>query len=205
MDLLISPNNKLRAGTYGKGLWENDVVTSNLPVTYESFTVVPSNNGNQLKWVIGTQENVSHYEVEYSTDGINFSSVASVQPQSGTTHLTYNYTHKITNSAKGYYRIKSVDLDGSIMYSQVEEVKPVAGIVKITAYPNPTSGIFKIRIPSQLSGTVQLSMYDDMGRLVLSDRVQVAGTTEVPMDISRFASGNYQIICENRSDRKSVV
>jgi len=199
MDLLISPNNKLRAGTYGKGLWENDVVTSNLPVTYESFTVVPSNNGNQLKWVIGTQENVSHYEVEYSTDGINFSSVASVQPQSGTTHLTYNYIHKITNSAKGYYRIKSVDLDGSIMYSQVEEVKPVAGIVKITAYPNPTSGIFKIRIPSQLSGTVQLSMYDDMGRLVLSDRVQVAGTTEVPMDISRFASGNYQIICENRS------
>ena len=199
MDLLVAPNGKLRAGTFGKGLWENDMVTGNLPVTFESFTVTPSQTGNQLKWVIGTQENVSHYEVEYSTDGVNFSSVASLQPKNGTTSLTYNFTHKITNSLKGYYRIKVVDLDGQITYSQIEEVKPVNGLVQISAYPNPTTGKFRIRIPSQLNGTVELSIYDDMGRLVISDRVQISGITEVPMDISRLASGNYQIICENRS------
>ncbi len=199
MDLLVAPNGKLRAGTYGKGLWQNDMVTGNLPVTFESFTVAPSNNGNQLKWVIGTQDNVSHYEVEYSTDGINFSSVASVQPKAGTTHLTYDFTHKMSNSVKGYYRIKVIDMDGAITYSQVEEVKAVTGIVKIAAYPNPTTGQFKIRIPSQLNGTVEMSIYDDIGRLVLADRVQVSGTMEVPMDITRLASGNYQIICVNRS------
>jgi hypothetical protein len=199
MDLLVAPNGKLRAGTFGKGLWENNMVTGSLPVTFQSFTATPSQAGNQLKWVIGTQESVSHYEVEYSTDGINFRSVATVQARSGSANLTYDFTHKITNTVKGYYRIKVVDIDGQLTYSQVEEVKATSGVVKISVYPNPTTGNFKIRIPSQLSGTVELSIYDDIGRLVISDRLQISSTTEVPMDISRLAAGSYQIICENRS------
>jgi hypothetical protein len=201
MDLLVAPNGKLRGGTYGKGLWENDMVTGNLPVTFESFTANPTNNGNQMNWVIGTQENVHHYEVEYSTDGINFSSVGSLPAKTGTSHITYSYLHKITNLVNGYYRIKVVDQDGGVSYSSIEEVKAQAGIVKLTVYPNPTTGNFKIRVPSSIRGNLELSIYDDIGRLVLSERKQISGATEIPVDISRFAPGNYQIVCENNSTK----
>jgi len=201
MDLLVAPNGKLRAGAFGKGLWENAMVTGNLPVKFESFTVSTNQNGNQLKWVIATQENVDHYEVEYSTDGINFGSIASVAARAGTSNLTYNYLHKISNVSKGFYRIKVVDQDGEVMYSAVEEVKAQGGVVKLITYPNPTTGKFRIRIPSDLRGNIELSMYDDIGRLVHSDRMAANGNTEFPVDISRFATGNYQVVCEINSTK----
>jgi hypothetical protein len=139
--------------------------------------------------------------VEYSTDGINFSSVGSLPAKTGTSHITYSYLHKITNLVNGYYRIKVVDQDGGVSYSSIEEVKAPAGIVKLTVYPNPTTGNFKIRVPSSIRGNLELSIYDDIGRLVLSERKQISGATEIPVDISRFAPGNYQIVCENNSTK----
>ncbi len=201
MDLLVAPNGKLRAGAFGKGLWENDMVTGNLPVTFESFTANPTNTGNQLNWIIGTQENVHHYEVEYSADGTNFKSVGSLPAKTGTSRITYSYLHKITNLVNGYYRIKVVDQDGGVSYSSIEEVKAQAGIVKLSVYPSPTTGNFKIRIPSSIRGTLELLIYDDIGRLVFSERKQISGATEIQVDISRFASGNYQIVCENNSNK----
>src|SRR2546423_10650930 len=167
MDLQVAPNGKLRMGAYGKGLWENNMVTINLPVVFESFKVNTTDIGNQLKWVIATQQNVDHYEVEYSTDGTNFRTIGSIPAQTGSASLTYGFLHRITNSVKGYYRIRVVDLDGEIMYSTVEEVKAQSLVVKLSAYPSPTTGLFKIKIPTSMKGSFNLELYDEAGRLVV--------------------------------------
>jgi len=203
MDLLATPGAtpKIRAGTFGKGLWENNLAQG-LPVTFESFTVSPTNNGNQVKWVIGTQENVSHYEVEYSTDMVNFATVASLPARTGTTHLTYSFVHKISNNTNGYYRIKVVDLDGSVMYSQIEQVKAEQLVASLSTYPNPTLGIVTVKIPTTVTGKFYLKLYDVVGKLVLSNAIQVSqGMRETQLDITRFASGTYQLVGQDDKSR----
>jgi hypothetical protein len=201
MDLQVAPNGKLRAGTYGKGLWENSMVVGSLPVTYESFNVNPTDKGNLLTWTVGVQDNVNHYEVEYSNDGVNYSSVASVQAKPGT-HITYSYLHKITNNKVGYYRIKEVDMDGNIMYSAVEMVKAQQLIATMSAYPNPTIGMMKVTIPTTIQGKYNLKIYDASGKLVLAKAMQAQqGVTQTDLNISGFAAGNYQLVCQDDQSR----
>ena len=202
MDLQVAPNGKLRLGSYGRGLWENNMVTGSLPVVFESFQVSSNNNGNLLTWVVSAQNNVSHYEVEYSTDATNFATVGSVPARTGSTRLTYNFLHKIGNNKNGYYRIKVVDKDGEVTYSAIEQVKAQQMVVKVTVSPNPTPGIFKLTIPSSARSTANLRIYDQSGRLLQSKKMELqSGINETSFDLSRMSAGNYQVICESNAGR----
>ncbi|HEY4150946.1 MAG TPA: T9SS type A sorting domain-containing protein [Chitinophagaceae bacterium] len=204
MDMLVAPNGKIRLGTYGKGLWENDLVNFNLPVTLEDFTASVTTGGNLLKWTVTAQTSVDHYEVEYSTDGLNFNKIASVPPTIGGSDITYTYLHAIRNAVNGYYRIKMVAVDNSFQYSDIREVAAVASAAGFNVYPNPATGPVSVSIPAG-SGSAALKLYDAAGKLVLVKQVQLqAAVTTVSMDISRFPSGIYRLICEANKQRWSV-
>ena len=197
MDLQVAPNGKLRMGTYGKGLWENNMVTGSLPVLFESFRAWNTNQGNNLQWVVATQQQVSRYEVEYSTDGASFSVVGSVAARAGTTHLTYNFLHKINNEKTAYYRIKVIDLNGDVSYSTVEQIKADHAILTLVAAPNPTSGIFNVQIPKDINGVYALKLFDQLGRLVYAKKFQSQNSShEQTINISRMQAGTYKLVCE---------
>ena len=42
----------------------------------QGFTVVESHPGNLLKWKVSSNEEVEHFEVERSKDGINFQNIS---------------------------------------------------------------------------------------------------------------------------------
>nr|WP_287424193.1 hypothetical protein [Candidatus Brachybacter algidus] len=46
---------------------------STLPVKLTAFTAILNNNKVDLKWTTASEVNVSHFVVEKSTDGINYS------------------------------------------------------------------------------------------------------------------------------------
>jgi hypothetical protein len=189
---------KLRLSTYGNGFWERALAPINLPVVFKEFKVFDGDKGNQLRWVVSEQTNVDRYEVEYSTNATNFKTIAVVSPASGSGMLTYTYLHAIRNEVKGYYRIKTVDLDGALTYSNIEEVKAESMIVKLSVYPNPTTGFFKIQVPSTIQSSFRMNIYDAAGRLVFEKRFELQyGIQDLPVDISRMPAGNYQLVCED--------
>jgi len=203
MDMLVAPNGKLRLGTYGKGLWENDLVNVVLPVVLEDFTVQVTDRGNQLKWTVTDQVNMDHYEVEYSTDGVHFNTIASVPIVNGSGEIIYTWLHRIRNDVNGYYRVKMADLDKTFTYSQVREVRAAPAAAGFTVYPNPTSGAFKIRLPAGNS-PADLALYDAAGKRVLFRQVVLQpSVTEVSMDISRLPSGVYRLVAETGKARWS--
>jgi hypothetical protein len=142
--------------------------------------------------------NVKRYDVEYSTDAQNFKTVGSVTAVSGSGAITYNYLHAIRNEMTGYYRIKSVDMDESVAYSNIEEVKADRLVVKISAYPNPTSGFFKVQVPTNIGSTFTLDIYDAAGKLLLAKKYSMPnGVSDVPVDVTRMPAGYYQVVCED--------
>ncbi len=140
--------------------------------------------------------NLDRYEVEYSTNGTNFTKIAAVPVKPGTGEIKYDYVHRIHNDVDGYYRVKSVDIDGSFDYTPVRMVKAQRRITSLTAFPNPSNGIFQVRVPLTRPGTVHIQVFAADGKLVETTRLNLQqGTNIVPMNILKHANGMYRVAC----------
>jgi hypothetical protein len=108
------------------------------------------------------------------------------------------------------FRLKQVDLDGSVHYSEAITAKTTTGVAVTSPltfsldqnYPNPFNPTTRIAyvIPSgagsglQVAGSdVRLTIYDVLGRevAVLVDGVQAPGQQEVVFDARALPSGVY--------------
>jgi hypothetical protein len=111
-----------------------------MPVHLVSFTGQQLNGQVQLKWQSSAEENTSHFEVEKSADGKNFSQLLTRKAQGNSASLvSYNAIDNNPLSGTSYYRLKMVDLDGTFEYSKLVAVS-AEGTLQVRAYPNPSKG-----------------------------------------------------------------
>ena len=81
-----------------------------------------------FKWITAVQANFNHYEVERSFDNKNFKTVAMVMDGFETADAQKAFMFKDQKSAlQGnqtvYYRMKQVNMDGTVEYSEIVTVK----------------------------------------------------------------------------------
>lgn len=202
-DLLVTHTGKLRMATFGRGLFERDLAPSSiLPFVFKNFSAIVDNNGNLLRWTVSTESDVDRYEVEYGTDGGNFRKVGTRTATGGAGDIQYSFLHTISNDMDGFYRIKIVSKDGSFDYSTVAVVKAEKRITKLSIAPNPTTGLFKLKIPGDHTGAINVQLYDAAGKLLMVKRHELMpGVKELPVDISRYASGSYQLVVEGYKEK----
>jgi SdrD B-like domain/Secretion system C-terminal sorting domain len=177
-----------------------------LPTKFVNFTVNKQNNSSVLNFVIAQAAPSSTFTIERSITGTNFIAIGTVQ---GTIATSYTYTDITPNqNAKNYYRIKEVDAQGKVTYTEVRIVK-FNKEVKIEIYPNPTTSILNIDLSENIvNKSIVITMYSTTGQLVLSTKVANANSTEI-LDVSKLTAGIYQLrITTNNevvTDRKIVV
>jgi hypothetical protein len=180
-------------------------VTGTLPITLNAFTAKLENSGSKvdLNWQTTTEINASHFVIQRSTDGTNYTDDAMVFTQEGNSNLTryYQYTDKLNglNATMIYYRLKMVDMDGDFKYSNVEVVRldQTQGLVSVTAYPNPATSEISVTIPeSWQNKTVSYSIYSLSGTLVRTRTNANAQQTET-FAISDLSKGIYLINTSN--------
>lgn len=95
---------------------------TSLPVELLFFEVSPVNNSYlELKWQTAGEINNDRFEIERSTDGINFSFLKTISGAGTVTQpIDYFYDdHDIEFNRTYYYRLKQVDFDGSFTYSLI--------------------------------------------------------------------------------------
>lgn len=73
---------------------------------------------------------------------------------------------------------------------------------RIAVYPNPTTGIFNLKLPGTIqNGAIQVKLYDVSGRIVMANRIEVWESLQaVPMNIQKLGRGVYTLVCENGSE-----
>ena len=100
-----------------------------VPAKATSFTAAVNNNNSKkidLKWSTETETDLSHFIVERSVDGINFSDAALVFAYGNTTaKADYSFADNISRLLSGavYYRIISISTDGKNLSSEVRIIK----------------------------------------------------------------------------------
>ena len=140
-----------------------------LPVKLISFTGGLQNKNVLLKWVVAEEVNVSHYEVESSTDARNFKTIGNVAA-SINNNGKYSLVHADANSSTGviYYRLKTVDIDGKLSFSSIIKIQ-LKGSSRMQITENPVINNLNI---SGLNGNGQIRIIDLTGKVLLEKKVQ---------------------------------
>jgi hypothetical protein len=133
-----------------------------LPVKFLSFTVDRKNNQFLIQWTTAEEINAAYFEVQRSTDGANWTAIATVKAAGNSTN-TYSYTDKNCNAASVYYRVKEVDNDHQSMYTAVRFLKN-----NQTATPSIITVQNKIAVvfPQQAKGAVTVEVISLNGYVV---------------------------------------
>jgi hypothetical protein len=172
-------------------------VISPLSVNLIDFTANCETTENSITWSTSSETNCSHFILETSRDGANWTQVG-IKQGSGTTQQIHNYTMTDeSNSAElVYYRLTQVDYDGT---------KEVIGLVPLncgnngssglSVYPNPSSGEFTVEISSATNQQMKVLQIQDMtGKIVYSQTITIGkGITKISVNQLRLARGNYMI------------
>lgn len=109
----------------------------NLPVDLVSFKgTLITNNRVDLDWVTTAETNVSHFVVERSINGTDFTSIGSVNATGSNSR--YGLPDLQPNQGRNFYRLKIVDIDGKFKYSNVVLIN-IKGKSGLTVYPSPSS------------------------------------------------------------------
>ncbi len=93
-----------------------------LSVELTKFECSPENDNISLKWSTASETNNSHFNVERSSNGINFTKIGTVSGH-GTTTIPYEYQFKdyFPFIGDNYYQLVQIDHDGTEKRSNIIE------------------------------------------------------------------------------------
>jgi len=112
-----------------------------LPIRFVNVSVKELSAAVQIAFTNSTETDVAHYSIERSTNGIDFNTIATLKPTVNDGNAaTYQYIDRTRPSGTLYYRIKGVELDGTLMYSSVLRITIDKSVKALHVFPNPVSG-----------------------------------------------------------------
>jgi hypothetical protein len=86
-----------------------------LPITLENFSGYYNGSSSELSWQTLSEQNNDYFALYHSTNGKTFDRIGKV-PGSGNTStlLDYSFEHRTPHPGINYYKLKSVDYDGTV-------------------------------------------------------------------------------------------
>jgi hypothetical protein len=167
-----------------------------LPIELLSFTGSNEGKYNRLNWVTASEINTEKFEVEKSTDRLSMWKFLESVPAAGnsTTSLNYSIIDNQPVVGNNYYRLKIIDIDGTVSYSKIINISfgETASNNFARVYPNPTSGNLNVEIQSTANFETNVIAYDLVGKKIYDQTTSIAkGLNTLQIDFSNFASGVY--------------
>lgn len=175
-----------------------------LPVEMLSFEVNTDQNNNViLNWSTATETNSDYFQVERSTNGIDWIVIGS-ETAAGNSNEIIEYSFVDYNADNGisYYRLKQVDFDGAFEYygpMAVEKTEMIDfQIVNINKSGN------MITVHAQFKANSSILITDAMGNILFNEsltndtnQIQFIIKNEIPVIVVRYVpSTNKQVFAE---------
>ena len=171
---------------------------------------VVNNNGKSnvvISWKNAAEKGVKSYEIEHSTDGVQYSKIATTTAKGNTgAEATYTATDEAANNGDNYYRIKVVSTNSSVVYSNVVKVQ-ITRAVEITVYPNPVmDGNMNVHFANAAKGGYTASIINKSGQTVMVQTLSISeGSSVKTMRLSAaIPAGSYQLKVQ-QPDGKTIV
>ena len=166
-----------------------------LPVELLYFYGEKEGGNVRLDWQTATELNNSHFDIEWSRDGVSFEKIGEVAGAGTTNEVQfYGFLHLSPILGQNYYRLKQVDFDDKYEYTDILSVNYELGIknYELNIFPNPAS---KFIIIDGIEEGKIIQIFNVNGKLVKAF-YQNASTEQT--DISDLPSGTYFVKMKNQ-------
>lgn len=166
-----------------------------LPVVLSNFKAEIDNCIVALYWTTETETNNSHFVLERSSNGMEYAEVAIVEGN-GTSLTANNYNYVDSPSTGAWmYRLKQVDFDGSVEYSNIISVTTncVNDVTLIT--PNPVLSEAIIFYTTQGGNDLEFQIINMQGQIMQVIEIEKAqGRISQPIQVEDYPNGVYVVM-----------
>ena len=182
-------------------------LSNTLPLTFILLNVQQKNGKIGLKWIVNNEENTQSYLIEKSTNGLQFTAIGSVAADVNKAHIYY-WENNFTSTSISYFRVKSIDKNGSSYYSPTVTIakKPLSEGIGI--FPNMVEGsTIRLLFNNQPAGNYSIRLIGYSGQqffkktLIVSNGFQV-NNLDIPFDCYK---GNYLLEIINPTDERQLL
>lgn len=183
---------------YFKSFRFNNEVEFTLPLVLKSFNASLNSKKVDLSWVTGHEKDISHFIVERSTNGIDYSESGVVFAAGNSSAVqNYSFPDVLNTSSKGvvYYRLKMMDSRKRYQYSPVRIVRigDAPTQVQVQAYPNPVVNELRVTVPANWQKKqVSYEVYNMNGNMVKRIVNTNASQTET-VNVQDLGTGTYVV------------
>jgi uncharacterized protein (TIGR02145 family) len=192
--------------SYGRSIrCINDLSFSVTPVELTSFAASVIDDNVHLTWKTATEINSLVFEVEKkNSNNDEWQKIASLKASgNSTSQKLYTYNDLNVNPGIYSYRLRMIDLDGSVKYSDIvnSEVTVPAVFYLDQNYPNPWNPTTTIRYEVPVTSMISIKVFNALGKEVVAlvNEMKSPGSYEVTLNGIGLSSGvyYYQMKSEN--------
>lgn len=167
-----------------------------LPIVLLDFqAALHEQTQGKITWSIEQDENLAYFELEFATDGTNFTHLAHIDRKAANGTIDYLYIDPVLESGYNFYRLKIFNQDGSYFYS------PIRSLIyqipnQLIWYPNPASDFVYIEFENgQKNTTFQYQIIGADGRIMtpLQQYSLTRGNNKIAVNVHDMADGTYFI------------
>ncbi|MCR6718907.1 MAG: T9SS type A sorting domain-containing protein [Chitinophagaceae bacterium] len=169
------------------------------------LTATVEARSNRLRWGTMMEHAMDRFDIEKSADGRLFEVEAKVTATGeSNSRKDYSWLDQNPLSQGTYYRIKAVNTDGSVEYTNVVFVKTGRNTgLTATVFPNPVNTGSVIQLHSGSPAKVKLDIYNSAGMLLNTQQLNLQpGTNTRALELKTNLPGIYWVVI---SDGKETI
>jgi hypothetical protein len=170
-----------------------------LPVVLTNFDGKKLEHADELSWTTGSESNNAYFNLQHSTDGLNFETVAKVNSKApgGNAASALHYSTQNTKPSLGhnYYRLQQFDIDNnSTINAEIVDLIRGANGSTVNIYPNPTSDVLNIDLYTSKEQNTTVKLLDMSGRIIKQvEAKSAAGVHKIIISLGEIATGFYTV------------
>lgn len=168
-----------------------------LPIHLISFQGnMNKNNKVTLNWTIADNETANSFEVERSTNGRDFATVAVVFASEKMGTENYMFYETVASNDKIMYRLKMIDKGHDVDYSKIlifNSKSVLSNTIKIIG--NPVTDKLTFSYTSPANQSVDVKVYDMSGKTIMKNKIAgLEGNNIISLPLSStFKAGMYVV------------
>ncbi len=175
-----------------------DYVPISAPVGLSEFTATRTEEQIDLFWRTETEVDFDKFELERSTNNIDFEKIHTQRGKGvdGNGASYFFYDLNIQFNTNMYYRLKMIDHDGTVHYSNVEVVKFIKkNFSNLEIRPNPIQGNTTLIFEAlSIDESLNIRLFNSLGQQVYRTQVPVKqGVNNIPLQLENYPDGIYQL------------
>lgn len=202
--ITVSHKGQLYNNNQNFSLIVTGVKDDTLPLEFANFIAQKQNNDVLLKWQTNSEKNTNRFEIQRSTDGINFTTI-NLKPTAGNSSSIKNYAYRDLTPFFGvnYYKIKTFDNDGTVYYSDIKSVLfDLSNNNEIAIYPNPAKDEINISWDKKNKPSIEVAIYSTFGKKIQS--FKNISSENLKINVGNLPQGVYLLDVKDLKSTKSL-